>query len=81
VRTNGLGHAPEPTPVRRGEPLLPVRAMRLQGLHNVANALAALAMCEALGLPRGPVLEALAEFRGLAHRAQFRRRSWAACAT
>jgi UDP-N-acetylmuramoylalanine--D-glutamate ligase len=45
--------------------------MRLQGTHNVANALAALAMCEALGLPRGPVLEALATFGGLAHRTQW----------
>jgi UDP-N-acetylmuramoylalanine--D-glutamate ligase len=55
----------------RGEPLLPVSAMRLQGLHNVANALAALAMCEALELPRAPVLDALAAFGGLAHRTQW----------
>jgi UDP-N-acetylmuramoylalanine--D-glutamate ligase len=45
--------------------------MKLQGLHNVANALAALAMCEALGLPRAPVLDALAAFGGLAHRTQW----------
>jgi UDP-N-acetylmuramoylalanine--D-glutamate ligase len=61
----------EPTLCCRGEALLPVSAMRLQGTHNVANALAALAMCEALGLPRGPVLEALAAFGGLAHRTQW----------
>jgi UDP-N-acetylmuramoylalanine--D-glutamate ligase len=66
-----LGHAPGPTLSCRGEPLLPVSEMRLQGLHNVANALAALAMCEALELPRGPVLEALAAFGGLQHRAQW----------
>src|SRR6185437_10282138 len=36
---------------RRGEPLLPVSAMRVRGLHNAANALAALALGEALGLP------------------------------
>jgi UDP-N-acetylmuramoylalanine--D-glutamate ligase len=51
--------------------LLPLTAMRLQGLHNAANALAALAMCDALGLPRGPVLEALETFGGLPHRAQW----------
>jgi UDP-N-acetylmuramoylalanine--D-glutamate ligase len=62
---------PEPALCCRGEALLPVSAMRLQGTHNVANALAALAMCEALGLPRGPVLEALATFGGLAHRTQW----------
>jgi UDP-N-acetylmuramoylalanine--D-glutamate ligase len=66
-----LGHAPEATLTCRGEPLLPVAAMKLQGLHNVANALAALAMCEALELPCAPVLEALAAFGGLAHRAQW----------
>jgi len=66
-----LADVPEPALRCRGEALLPVSAMRLQGKHNVANALAALAMCEALGLPRGPVLEALAAFGGLAHRTQW----------
>jgi UDP-N-acetylmuramoylalanine--D-glutamate ligase len=62
---------PGPLLACRGEPLLPVSAMKLQGEHNAANALAALAMCEVLGLARGPVLEALAAFGGLAHRAQW----------
>lgn len=66
-----LADGAQPSLACRGEPLLPVSALRIQGLHNVANALAALAMCEALGLPRAPVLEALAEFGGLAHRAQW----------
>jgi UDP-N-acetylmuramoylalanine--D-glutamate ligase len=43
-----LEHAPVPMIVRRGEPLLPLAAMRLQGLHNAANAMAALALAEAL---------------------------------
>jgi UDP-N-acetylmuramoylalanine--D-glutamate ligase len=60
-----------PALTRRGEPLLPVSALRLQGEHNVANALAALAMSEALGLPLAPVLEALAAFAGLPHRSQW----------
>jgi UDP-N-acetylmuramoylalanine--D-glutamate ligase len=66
-----LAHSPDPALACRGEPLLPVSAMRLQGLHNVANALAALAMCEALELPRASVLDALAAFNGLPHRARF----------
>ena len=37
--------------MRRGEPLLAVESMRLTGLHNAANALAALALGEAIGLP------------------------------
>ena len=66
-----LGRDPEPVLVCRGEPLLPLAALKLQGEHNAANALAALAMCEALGLARAPVLEALARFGGLAHRTQW----------
>jgi UDP-N-acetylmuramoylalanine--D-glutamate ligase len=66
-----LSDGVRPSLACRGEPLLPVSAMRLAGRHNVANALAALAMCEALGLPRAPVLDALAEFGGLAHRSQW----------
>ena len=53
-----------------GEPLLALQELRITGLHNAANALAALALAEALGLPRAPCLAALREFRGLAHRMQ-----------
>ena len=50
--------------------LLPAARLRIVGLHNVANALAALAVCHAFGA-RGPALvEALAGFTGLDHRAQ-----------
>lgn len=66
-----LADAPEPAIWRRGEPLLPLASMRLQGRHNAANAMAALAMVEALGLPLAPSLEALAAFGGLPHRSQW----------
>ena len=66
-----LARDPVPVLACRGEPLLALDAMRLQGRHNAANALAALAMCEALELPRGAVVEALAAFGGLPHRAQW----------
>ena len=62
---------PEPLVLRRGEPLLPLSRLHIQGGHNVANAMAALAMCEALELPDAPVLAALADFGGLPHRAQW----------
>ena len=55
----------------RGEPLVAMSELKIAGLHNAANALAALAMCEALGLARAPCLAALREFGGLAHRSQF----------
>lgn len=66
-----LEREPEPMIVCRGEPLLPLAAMRIQGLHNAANAMAALAMCEALAIPSGAALEALAAFGGLPHRSQW----------
>ncbi len=66
-----LAREPEPMLTCRGEPLLPLGALRLKGEHNAANALAALAMGEVLGLPRAPVLAALAAFGGLPHRAQW----------
>jgi UDP-N-acetylmuramoylalanine--D-glutamate ligase len=57
--------------MRRGEPLLAFSQMRLTGLHNAANALAALALAEALGLPRAACIAALCAFTGLAHRTQW----------
>ena len=56
----------------RGETLLiEVSDMRMVGLHNQANALAALAVGELLGLNMGPMLQVLTEFPGLSHRMQF----------
>ena len=66
-----LADQPEPLVLRRGEPLLPLSRLRLRGRHNAANAMAALAMCEALALADAPVLAALADFGGLPHRAQW----------
>ncbi len=53
-----------------GEALLPVRGMKLAGRHNAANALAALALCRAVGMPMPPLLAALRGFRGLPHRVE-----------
>jgi UDP-N-acetylmuramoylalanine--D-glutamate ligase len=49
-----------------------MRADELQvaGLHNVANALAALALCRALELPLAPLVNALRAFKGLPHRVE-----------
>ena len=55
----------------RGERLLSLSQMRINGLHNAANALAALALGEALGLRAIRVVQALREFAGLPHRAQW----------
>ena len=50
--------------------LLPVACLPLAGRHNVANALAALALGRAAGFPMPAMLEALRAFRGLAHRCE-----------
>lgn len=56
---------------RAGRPLLALSQLKLQGLHNAANALAALALGEALALPLPVMLEELTSFAGLPHRAQW----------
>lgn len=56
----------------RGDTLLiEVSDMRMVGLHNQANALAALAAGELIGLETGSMLQVLTEFPGLSHRMQF----------
>lgn len=55
----------------KGEtPLLAASHMPLKGMHNMANALAALAVGEAMGLPLTQRLAVLRRFRGLPHRMQ-----------
>jgi len=56
---------------RGSDRLLPVAEIALLGRHNQANALAALAACELIGLPLEPCLEVLRTFSGLPHRMQF----------
>ena len=50
--------------------LLKVGELNIAGMHNVANALAALALCRAIDLPMPALLEALRSFRGLPHRVE-----------
>jgi UDP-N-acetylmuramoylalanine--D-glutamate ligase len=71
ARWHIVAHEGEPWLARDHELLLPVTALRIAGLHNAANALAALALGEALGLPRAAMLEELREFTGLPHRSQW----------
>jgi len=54
-----------------GEPLLPVSALKIAGDHNVANALAALALGHAAGLSMQGMVSALKTFPGLPHRCQW----------
>ncbi len=44
--------------------------LQVAGLHNIANALAALALCRAIELPLEPLCDALRKFKGLPHRVE-----------
>lgn len=54
----------------RGEKILNSKEMMLTGQHNYTNALAALALADAVNLPVSSSLSALTHFSGLAHRFQ-----------
>ena len=56
---------------RGRERLLKSSEMYIQGTHNIANALACLALGEAIGLPLASMLETLKTFKGLEHRCEF----------
>jgi UDP-N-acetylmuramoylalanine--D-glutamate ligase len=71
---------PQPTRRRKNESamprdislkrLMPADALRIRGLHNAANALAAFALARAVGLPGAPLLHGLREYRGEPHRVE-----------
>jgi UDP-N-acetylmuramoylalanine--D-glutamate ligase len=71
---------PAPTRRRKGEAatpanlglkrLMPADALRIRGLHNAANALAAYALARAIDLPGAPLLHGLREYRGEPHRVE-----------
>ncbi|WP_374591680.1 UDP-N-acetylmuramoyl-L-alanine--D-glutamate ligase [Aquabacterium sp.] len=50
--------------------LMPADALRIRGRHNASNALAALALATAIGLPLAPMLHGLREYRGEPHRVE-----------
>jgi UDP-N-acetylmuramoylalanine--D-glutamate ligase len=56
--------------VQGSERLLKAGELQVTGLHNVANALAALALCRAIDLPMPALLAALRGFKGLPHRVE-----------
>ena len=56
---------------RGASALAPQASLKIFGLHNAANALAALALADAAGIPRQAALDALQAFAGLPHRCEF----------
>lgn len=56
--------------VQGGRFLLPLSELPLAGLHNAANAMAALALCVGIGFDAEALLPALRSFGGLPHRVE-----------
>ncbi len=56
---------------RGPQKLLKVSDLKIAGLHNAANALAALALADAAGLPRDAARATLRTFTGLRHRCEW----------
>jgi UDP-N-acetylmuramoylalanine--D-glutamate ligase len=54
-----------------GDMLMPMSALQVHGLHNVANALAALALTRTLDVPMATLLRGLTHFKGLPHRVEY----------
>jgi UDP-N-acetylmuramoylalanine--D-glutamate ligase len=53
------------------KPLLPASELKISGKHNIDNALAALALGDAAGIPIDAMVATLKEFRGLRHRCEY----------
>jgi UDP-N-acetylmuramoylalanine--D-glutamate ligase len=51
--------------------LINMQDLQLAGLHNAANALAAVALCRAIGIDYVPIIQTLYNFKGLPHRLEW----------
>lgn len=57
--------------MRGSRVLMPADDLPVAGLHNAANALAAGALCHAIGIDDAPLVAGLRAFKGLPHRVEF----------
>lgn len=57
--------------VKGEEKLIPVDQLYIKGEHNIANAMAAMALAEAMNCPKEAMLTALRTYAGLQHRCQW----------
>ncbi len=51
--------------------LINLEDLKIAGLHNAANALAAAALCRAIGIDYAPIIQTLYNFKGLPHRVEW----------
>lgn len=67
----GISHVHDEIWLMQGERrLMAASELQVSGLHNVANALAAIAMCRAIDLDMPVLLAGLRSFKGLPHRVE-----------
>ena len=57
--------------VQGGKELINMQDLKIAGLHNAANALAAVALCRGIGLDYVPIIQTLYNFKGLPHRVEW----------
>ncbi|MCG1041344.1 UDP-N-acetylmuramoyl-L-alanine--D-glutamate ligase [Mycetohabitans sp. B8] len=69
--TNRRRKSGGPVPDIAVKRLMPADALRIRGLHNAANAMAALALAQSIGLPLAALLHGLREYRGEPHRVEW----------
>ncbi len=70
-RGGAAAGAPEAEEEIHLQRLMPADALRIRGRHNATNALAALALAQAVGCPLAPMLHGLRDYAGEPHRVQF----------
>jgi len=51
--------------------LINLQDLKIIGLHNASNALAAVALCRAIGVDYAPIIQTLYNFKGLPHRVEW----------
>lgn len=51
--------------------LINLQDLKIVGLHNAANALAAVALCRGIGIDYAPIIQTLYNFKGLPHRVEW----------
>lgn len=68
----GLEQADGNTWLCNGEKeLINLQDLKIVGLHNAANAMAAAALCRGIGLDYAPIIQTLYNFKGLPHRVEW----------
>ncbi len=71
-KSYGLKQAASETWLVEGEKeLINLNDLKIAGLHNAANAQAAVALCRGIGVDYAPIIQTLYNFKGLPHRVEW----------